>query len=292
MNQRVPPTIATLPVDINRDTSIGRILLEQGKITPTDAERVLRLQREQGMRFGEAAQCLGLISEVDVQQVLARQFGFSYLQPGQGEYPPELVAAYEPFGEEAEMLRGVRSQLLQRWFSAGRRSLAVASMNPGEGTSFLIANLAVVFAQLGEQTLLVDANMRRPRQQDIFRIRSRQGLSEMLAGRAGMNAIARIEYFDDLSVLPAGTIPPNPQELLFRPTFRELYQNLCRHFSVILFDLPPFSAGADALAITAHVGGVLLVAHRNATHIADVNVVRERIKRTGAEVVGSVLVDF
>lgn len=290
MNQRVP-TMAAVPV-VNHDTCIGRILLDQGKITPTDTERVLRLQREEGMRFGEAAQRLGLISDRDVQQVLAKQFGFSYLQPGQGEYSTALVAAYEPFGDQAEMLRAVRSQLLQRWFAHGRRSLVIASLNPGEGASHFTANLGVVFSQLGEKTLIVDTNMRRPRQQAIFRLKGRQGLSEILAGRAGMHAISRIEYFDDLSVLPAGTIPPNPQELLFRPGFRELNDALGRYFNVVLYDAPAFSIAADSLSVTSNIGGILLVARRNMTHVADLNAAKQRIERTGAEVVGSVLLDF
>lgn len=292
MNQRVPPVAAALPVNPHRDTSIGRILLEQGKITPTDTERVLRLQREQGMRFGEAAKSLGLITDSDVRQVLANQFGFAYLQPGQSDYSAELVAAYQPFGEQAEMLRAVRSQLLQRWFGTGRRSLVVASLNQGEGASLFTANLGVVFSQLGEKTLIVDANMRRPRQREIFRIKGRQGLSEILAGRSGLHTISRIEYFDDLSVLPAGTIPPNPQELLFRPGFRELGETLGRHFRVVLYDTPSFTGAADGLAVAAHIGGILLVARRNMTHIADLNATRERIRRSGAEVVGSVLLDF
>lgn len=283
--------MATLPVNLNRDTSMGRILLDQGKITATDAERVLRLQREQGMRFGEAARSLGLITEADVQQVLANQFGFSYLQPGQGEYPQELVAAYDPFSDEAEMLRAVRSQLIQRWFSTGRRALAIVSLEPDEGASMFIANLGVVFAQLGEPTLIVDANMRRPQQHDIFRLRGRQGLSEILAGRGGIHAISRIDYFEDLSVLPSGTVPPNPQELLLRPSFRELNDTLGKHFNTILFDVPPFSLGSDALAVAAAVGGVLLVARKDQTHVAYLSRVREKIRRIGVEMVGSVLID-
>lgn len=291
MNQRVPP-MATLPVNINRDTSMGRILLDQGKITATDTERVLRLQREQGMRFGEAAQSLGLITESDVQQVLANQFGFSYLQPGQGDYPSQLIAAYDPFSDEAEMLRAVRSQLMQRWFSTGRKALAFASLEPGEGTSMFTANMGVVFAQLGEPTLIVDANMRRPQQHEIFRLKGRQGLSEILAGRCGMHAISRIDYFEDLSILPAGTVPPNPQELLMRPSFRELSETLTKHFNTILIDVPPLSLGADGLAIAAKVGGVVLVARKNQAHVSDLNRFREKIKRTGAELVGSILLDF
>lgn len=289
MNQPVPP-IATLPVSANHETTMGRILVEHGKITPTDAERVLRLQREQGLRFGEAARSLGLITEADIQQVLAAQFGFSYLRPGQGNFPKELIAAYEPSGQTAEMLRMVRSQLLQRWFAGTRNELVIASIGTEDGASMFTANLGIMFAQLGQPTLIIDANMRQPRQQEIFRIKSRQGLSEILAGRGGLNAICRSDYFEDLSILPAGTIPPNPQELLYRPIFQVLREHLRRHFSVILIDVPALSSSGDALAVASGIGGVLLVARRDATYLADLNTVRDKMKRCGVEMVGSVMV--
>lgn len=290
MNQPVPP-IATLPVSVNHETTMGRILVEHGKITPTDAERVLRVQREHGMRFGEAARSLGLITEADVQQVLASQFGCSYLRPGQGDYPKELIAAHEPFGEAAEMLRMVRSQLLQRWFAGTRNELVIASIGAEDGASMFTANLGIMFAQLGQPTLIIDANMREPRQQDIFRIKSRPGLSEILAGRCGLQAICRTDDFADLSILPAGTIPPNPQELLYRPIFQVLRDHLCRHFSIILFDVPALSGSGDALAVAAGIGGVMLVARRGNTYVSDLNAVRDKMKRCNVEMVGSVMID-
>lgn len=289
------PASATIsPLSAAREpTSIGRILLELGKLTPEDVERVLRLQKERGIRFGDAAQRLGLITEADIQQVLARQFDYPCLQPGQGKYPAELVAAYQPFSAQVEILRAVRSQLMLRWFAAGRKTLAVASINSGEGASLFTANLAVVFSQLGERTLLVDANLRRPRQHEIFNLGNKQGLSDVLAGRAAaMDVISRVESFVDLSVLPAGTLPPNPQELLSRASFGELNESLVSQFDVVLSDTAAFSTGADTLAIAARAGGVLLVAHKNNTRMADISATSEQLGRIGAEVVGSVLVDF
>lgn len=289
MNQPVPP-IATLPVTVNHEMTIGRMLVDRGKITPTDAERVLRLQREQGMRFGEAARSLGLITESDIQQVLANQFGFSYLQPGQGDFPKELVAAYEPHGEATEMLRMVRSQLLQRWFAGTRNELVIASIAAEDDASMFTANLGIMFAQLGQPTLIIDANMRQPKQQDIFRIKSRLGLSEILAGRCGLQAIYRSDYFADLSILPAGTIPPNPQELLYRPIFQVLREHLRRHFSIILIDVPPLSGSGDALAVASGIGGAMLVARQDATYLGDLTTVRDKMKRCGVELVGSVMI--
>jgi len=177
------------------------------------------LQKEKSLLFGEAALSLGLVTEADIQQVLARQFDYPYLASGQGDFDPQLLSAYQPFSEQVEMFRAIRSQLMLRWFANGNKSLAIACVNPGEGASLFAANMAVVFSQLGERTLLVDANLRNPSQHKIFNLKGKLGLSDILAERADFEEISKISSFIDLSVLPAGTIPPNPQELLSRSFF-------------------------------------------------------------------------
>ena len=279
-------------IDRQRESSMGRILLDMGKIRPEDGERILRQQKEKGLRFGEAAKSLGLVTDADIEQVLARQFDYPYLQPGQGQFADELIAAYQPFNAQVETLRAIRSQLMLRWFASGRNTLAVACVNPGEGASLFTANLAVVFSQLGEQTLLVDANLRTPCQHRIFNLKGKQGLSDILAGRADTTAVAKVDGFVDLSVLQAGTLPPNPQELLNRQTFDQLAGQLSSQYDVVLFDVPAFSSGADALAVAVRAGGVLLVARKNVTSVNDISTVAEQMVRVGAEVVGSVMVDF
>ena len=278
---------------LHRKYTIGHILLEMGKITAEDAERVLRLQKESGMRFGDAAQQLGLITEADVQQVLAHQFDYPYLLPEEGNYPPGLVVAYQPFCAQVEVFRAVRSQLMVRWFSNEIKALAVVSAGLGERASLFAANLAVVFSQLGARTLLIDANLRCPHQHKIFNLGNRQGLSDVLAGRAAiLDVIHKVETFVDLTVLPAGTLPPNPLELLSRTLFSELNENIVSQFDVVLYDTSDFMIGADALAIATHTEGVLFVVDENNTRLADINVMNEQIIRNNIEVVGSVLVDF
>ncbi|MEB0010049.1 chain length determinant protein tyrosine kinase EpsG [Glaciimonas sp. Gout2] len=291
MNQ-LNPTTSVLPLNPVRESSIGRLLVDMGKITLEDAEEILRQQKAKDMRFGEAAQSLGLITEADIQQVLARQFDYSYLEPGLGNFAQELVTVYEPFGEQAEVLRTIRSQLMLRWFANGHKTLAIVSVNPGEGASLFAANLAVVFSQLGEQTLLVDANLRNPRQHEIFNLSGKQGLSDILGGRADLDVIAEVEYFDNLSVLQAGTLPPNPQELISRRSFSALTLNISKLFEIVIYDVSAFSAGADALAIAARATGVLLIARKNTTRLADINAMAQQLTRVGAEIVGSVLVDY
>jgi len=244
------------------------------------------------MRFGDAALKLGLITEADIQLVLAHQFDYPYLLPGQGNYPPGLVVAYQPFGAQVEVFRAVRSQLMLRWFASGHKALAIVSYNPGDEASLFTANLAVVFSQLGERTLLIDANLRYPQQHDIFNLKNKQGLSDVLADRANISeVIAKIDSFIDLSVIPAGTPPPNPLEILNRSTFDKLNEQLANQFDVILYDTLAFSNGADALAIAARTDGVLIVAQRNSNRLNDINIMNEQLKGSGAEVIGSILID-
>lgn len=283
------PAPAALPPAI--DSSIGGLLLASGKLSPENAERVLRMQQELGIRFGEAAQRLGLISEADIQQVLARQFDYPYLNPGDGNLSPQLVAAYQPFSPQVEVLRAVRSQLMLRWFGRGRKALAVAGVEPGDGASLFAANLAVVFSQLGEQTLLVDANLRTPRQQDIFGIKQRAGLSDVLAGRAQLDVVEKIPELVDLSVLVSGTLPPNPQELLARPAFAALNLQFESRYDVVLYDTPACVLGSDTLALSARVGGVLLVARKNRTTLAAISASVDQLQHAGIAVVGSVMVE-
>jgi protein-tyrosine kinase len=293
MNPAVPAqTSAPVSNRVSGDSSIGSLLLQSGKISPENAERVLRMQKELGIRFGEAAQRLGLITEADIQQVLARQFNYPYLLPGETSYSNKLVAAFEPFSPQVEALRAVRSQLMLRWFARGRKSLVVLGVEAGDGASLFAANLAVVFSQLGEDTLLVDANLRQPSQHQIFAMKAHQGLSDMLARRADQDVIAKVESFVSLSVLQAGTLPPNPQELLSRSSFSGLSMKLEANHDVVLYDVPSFATASDALAIAGRSGGVLLVVRKNKTLLEDVAALSEQIVHAGAEVVGSVLVDF
>jgi chain length determinant protein tyrosine kinase EpsG len=284
--------LATVPSDTTSKSIIGMILADWGKLTQEEVTQVVQEQERQGLRFGEVAVRMGLIADEDIRQVLAYQFDYPYLAPDEQAFSPDLLAAYDPFSPQVEMLRAIRSELMLRWFARGPAALAICAANRMEGASFLAANLAVVFSQLGTRTLLIDANLRRPRQHHIFGITSRLGLSDILVGRAHLETICKVESLGDLSVLPAGTIPPNPQELLSRTSFGELTDALAGRFDKILVDVPAFSEGADAMTIANRIGGMLLVARANHTNMADLDFVRGRVSGTGATLVGSVLLDF
>lgn len=274
------------------EQTLGQLLLDAGKLTPQDAERVLRLQQEEKLRFGEAAIKLGLIAQEDLRQALARQFEYPYLSPGEGGFSPELVAAYQPFAPQVEQLRALRGQLMRRWFATGHKTLAIVSMSAGDGASYLAANLAVVFSQLGERTLLIDADLRNPRQHSVFNLGSRQGLSDMLVGRANHGTVVRIPAFSDLSVLTAGTVPPNPAEILSRATLPVLLEDFAKRYDIILIDTPPAGMNADALTIATQAAGAMLVMRKNQTRLAAARTHKTEMSTAGVEMVGTVLNQF
>ena len=271
--------------------SIGNLLLTAGKITSADAERILRVQKEQGLRFGDAGKALNLISEEDIQQALSQQFDFSFLANANVDFSDELIAAYQPFGEQAEVLRGIRSQLMLRWFNNTRKTLAITSPDNGEGRSYFAANLAIVFSQLGERTLLVDADLRQPRQHQLFKIEEKRGLSDLLAGRADVSVITKLPAFLNLSVLTAGTIPPNPSELISRGLGANLGQ-LALEYDVILLDTPASLQSSEAQLLAAKAKGTLLLARLHQTRLANLEAIKKLFESTGVACVGTVINAF
>lgn len=274
-----------------KDRTIGAILVDSGRLSVIDAERILRLQKVKSLRFGDAAIQLGILSEHDIQFALASQFDYPYLLKADDSLSPELVAAYTPFAEQVEILRSLRSQLMLRYLSANdaSKSIAVLSADRKEGKSFLAANLAVVFSQLGERTLLIDANMRNPRQQEIFKGLNSSGLSSILSGRAGLEEAKRIPALLNLSVLPAGSQPPNPQELIGREQFSMLLEEASRSFDVIIVDTPAVNDYSEALTIAVRSGGAIIAARKNVTRRKSLEVCAKSLDEIGVSVVGSVL---
>ncbi|MDR1228161.1 MAG: chain length determinant protein tyrosine kinase EpsG [Azoarcus sp.] len=273
------------------DRSIGAILVATGRLSPDDAERILREQKKRKLRFGEAAFALGLVTEADIQFALSHQFRYPYLQRGESRVSETVVAAYNPFSPQVEALRAVRSQLVRRWFDGDneRRALAIVSPDHGEGRSWLAANLAVVFSQLGARTLLIDADLRHPSQHSLFGIDNRSGLSSILGGRATANVVFKIPALHDLSILPSGPVPPNPQELLARPLLGRMLLQLANSFDAIIIDTPAASCFAESVAIAMLAGGALVVSKQDRTRIRSLNELYACLRDAGAVITGGVL---
>ena len=274
--------------------SIGAILIDAGRLKIEDAVRILRLQKERNLRFGDAGMQLGLVTQADIDFALSSQFDYPYLVRGESTVSQDLIAAYEPFSKQVEALRALRAQLMLRWFDddPAHKALAIISAKRKEGRSYIAANLAVAFSQLGERTLLIDADMRYPSQHVLFSLDNRAGLSAVLTGRGGPETIQRVGSLRDLSVLPAGVQPPNSPDLLARPMFTQLLHDSAKEFDVILLDTPAAADSADAQTVTMRAGCALVVARRNLSRFWQVQGIGAEAIHNSATIVGTVLNDF
>jgi protein-tyrosine kinase len=287
----------TATSDANRRSSqrqIGEIIGDVRKLSPRQVDKIMARQKEKGERFGESAIALGYASADDVLGALATQFNYQVATAQQRRALPDLVALNEPFSAQVEAIRGVRSWVMQRVFSEPiqtRRALALVSPNSGDGKSYLAANLAITLAQLGGRTLLVDADLRGPSQHDYFGLPNRHGLSSILAGRTEKRVVQQVPSVLGLFVLPVGTTPPNPSELIERPTFGLLMRELTAKFDHVLVDTTAAEYGADATVISAKCGAALVLARRHATKMSELNALARSLTIGTATVAGVIIND-
>ncbi len=281
---------ATLePRELPADRSIGAFLRALRHLNNEQVERILRHQREHGLRFGEAAIQLDMASSSDVLWALSQQFQYPYATERAGaRFNDELVAALDPFSDVAEVFRDIRTQLLMGVMAPDqpRRPLAVLSPEVGDGKTFFVANLAVAFSQLGARTLVIDADMRTPRLHQVFGVPNSAGLSTLLAGRAEADLIHPLADLPSLCVLPVGTVPPNPIELVQRAPFALLMQELCMKFDHVLVDTPAASHGADARVLAAKCGAALVVARRGKSRMDAVDALVAQVRKSQVRFAG------
>jgi succinoglycan biosynthesis transport protein ExoP len=188
-----------------------------------------------------------------------------------------------------EAFRTFRTNVLFSSAETGSRSLMITSTGPSEGKTLVSGNLAVSLAEAGLRVLLVDADMRRPKQNDVFGVTSEPGLSDLLVGNAKASESVRKTSFAGLWILPAGRIPPNPAELLGSNRFDEFLRSLREHFDWVLIDTPPVMAVADASIVAHKVTGVVFVVGADMVSRHAAVTALEQLENAQAKLIGGVL---
>lgn len=277
-----------------QDRSIGDIFRQSKNLTDDQIKSIVEYQATHGGRFGEAAVKLGLASDSDVVFALSQQFDYPYMPENRRDMNRELIAASQPFSKQSEAFRAIRSQLMMRVFnpSEPKRAVAILSTDQGDGKTFFAANLAVVLAQLGGRTLVVDADMRNPRLHELFDLPNTSGLSSILSGRQDDNVIYQAPDIPSLFVMPVGVTPPNPLELLERPAFRLLMGELLRKFDHVIVDTPAASLGSDALVISARCHAALAIARKDQTKLDVIKDLTEAITASTTKLVGVIFNEY
>lgn len=273
---------------------IGDILAEMLDLSAEQVQQIANGARQRNLRFGEGAIQFGHASPGAVLAALARQFDYPCMPDADPGVLTELVMLSRPMSPQAEAVRAIRSQLLRRVFRApgGGHALAVVSPDSGDGKTYLVANLAVALAQTGERTVVLDADLRHPRLHEVFGTDNTAGLSSLLLDGAYPAAVQAVQGVPGLFLLPAGTTPPNPLELIERAAFAHVLAQLVERFDHVVVDTPAAIFGTDAQVIAERCGAAVLVARRDGSRVARLQALVDALSDPPEALVGLVLNDF
>jgi succinoglycan biosynthesis transport protein ExoP len=201
----------------------------------------------------------------------------------------ELVPHFFPNSRLAESYRSIRTALLLSSADSPVKTIAVTSALPGEGKTVSVANLAVTLAQSGKTVLVVDADLRRPRQHRLFKIKNTFGLTTYLTDSVELKDVIKPTEIPNLFVVNAGPVPPNPAELLGSDKMARFIETMAGECDYILFDLPPMLEISDALVLGARVDGMVLVVHGDKTSREALKKAREKLDLLKVRTIGVVI---
>jgi capsular exopolysaccharide synthesis family protein len=189
-----------------------------------------------------------------------------------------------------ESYKSARSNIMFSLSADDDKLFAVTSYSKGEGKSTVSANLAISFSKMEKKVLLVDCDLRRPNIHNIFKIENQAGLSNVIGKMVEFEEVIHRNVLPNLDILPSGTIPPNPSELLCSPKFTNLIKKLYEEYDYIIFDTPPIGVVADALLLKDIIAGFVVVLRERSTTHGDVQNIMDSMKLADAKILGFVKV--
>lgn len=201
----------------------------------------------------------------------------------------ELVPHYFPNSRLAESYRSIRTALLLSSADNPVKTVAVTSALPGEGKTVTVANLAVTLAQSGKTVLVVDADLRRPRQHRLFKVKNTFGLTTYLTDSIELKSVVKSTEIPNLFLINSGPVPPNPAELLGSEKMSRFIRMMAEECDHVLFDLPPMLEISDALVLGAKVDGLVLVVHGDKTSREALKKAREKLDLLKVRTIGVVI---
>ena len=197
-----------------------------------------------------------------------------------------------PNSPVSECVRTLRTTLSFLLKSDSSHVLLVTSAQPLEGKTMTSINLATASAMAGQRVVLIEADLRRPRIYEVFKVAPEKGLSAVINGEKAVSDVLLDTEVDNLKLLPCGEIPPNPAELFHSERFAQLLKQLCSRFDLVVIDSPPVTVVTDALIMAQHSHGVIVVARANKTPLPLLIRARELLEGVQAPILGTVLNDM
>lgn len=209
---------------------------------------------------------------------------------GKARSKAQLIMLSDPFAPIAEAFRSLRTSIGFSALTTPIRSLIITSAGPGEGKTFVAANLAVTLAQSGKRVVLVDTDLRKPQQHHMFDLEREPGLTNlMLDPQAELVDFLQDTAISNLQVLTSGTLPPNPADLLGSPRAVQVMEQLEDYADIVIYDSPPAATVTDAAIVAQHVNAVLQVVQAGKTRVDLLLRCKAVLEQVGARVVGPVL---
>ena len=204
-----------------------------------------------------------------------------------------LVTLAQHGNSTAESYRALRTHIMAQHVKEGRRALAICSATSGVGATSVASNLAVALSQIGVSTLLIDINLRNPQLDQFFQPEAPvAGLQQCLSSAdEDFEDFIQPDILPNLSIMFAGGLPSNPQELLAGDRFDEMMRYCQRQYDMTIVDTPPASGSSDVHRISTVVGYSLIVARRDKTLVSDIHTLSHQLKSDGARVIGTVMTE-
>ena len=199
-----------------------------------------------------------------------------------------FIVEKNPKSVAAEAYRSLRTNIQYSSFDKEYKTILVTSSNPGEGKSTTAGNLALTLAEGEAKVLLVDCDMRKPAMHKSFRVTNTYGISDVLLQRKKVMEVAH-RYNENLYIITAGKIPPNPAEMLASNAMTLFLKEMKEHFDYVVLDTPPVQAVADAQILSTKVDGSLFVVRAGVTKKYDVQNSIATLKKVNANIIGTVL---
>ena len=233
---------------------------------------------------------LGIIP--DMHQNSGKQSKQASKNPSKGgdKFRSRLITFEDPKSPTSESYRSLRTNITYASADNQIKSIIVSSPQPGEGKSTTVANLAIAFAQLRKRTLLIDADLRKPVQHNVFDMARTPGFSEYLVGDVeDFSNVVRQTKVENLSLVTAGGLPPNPSELLGSKKMSLLVDQLEKEWDIILFDSPPLVAVTDTSMISGEIDALIMVVKAGQTDKAALERALDTISNARSPLIGVIL---
>ena len=200
----------------------------------------------------------------------------------------DVITLTQPKSPISEAYRTLRTNLQFSNVDGDLKTISITSSGPAEGKTTTLCNVAETFAQSGKRTLIIDADLRKPRVHKVFKLSNAVGLTNVLTGQKKFEDVLQITG-SHLQVLTCGPIPPNPAELLESKAMKQLLEVLSQHFDVILIDTPPVGVVTDGAIMASMVDGTILTVASHKTQIDGAKRAKQLLEQVNARIIGVVM---